>query len=423
MIPKRDPTEVKIKAARINLLFHQPFFGNLIMFLPLVDATDFGWCQTAAVDGRNIYYNRNFFSALQREEIEFVLCHEVFHVALSHFGRRSHRDPEWWNMANDYVINAMLMDLKIGKMPTMAVPVEVTNKNGKKSNEQHVGLYDEKYTKPAIWTSEAVYQDLEKNKAKKKMTLDLHIDMGDGSAKENARNGIPISVSAEDLKAIQEELKGKILRAASAAAGKMPASLKRLIDDLVEPKINWRDLLQQSIQSCIKDDFTWQRPNRKHMYSGIFLPTIKTSETIDLEIAIDMSGSITDEMGKDFLSEIHGIMNSYADFRIGVLSFDTQAYNHQVFTKDTIGDFMRYELKGGGGTDFECFWNHWKENGLEPKMAVVFTDGFPFGTWGPSKYCDTLWIITEGAKTKVKPPFGNFAYYQSKIGLEEVGSA
>ena len=85
-----------------------------------------------------------------------------------------------------------------------------------------------------------------------------------------------------------------MLQAANAAAGKLPASLKRFIDELVEPKVNWRDLLRQSIQSCITDDFTWQRPNRKHMYGGIFLPTLKKDETIDIQIAIDMSGSIRD---------------------------------------------------------------------------------------------------------------------------------
>jgi predicted metal-dependent peptidase len=418
-LTKRSPVEIKIKQAKIKLLFSQPFFGTLIMHLPIVDATDEGWCPTAAVDGRNIYYNRDFFSKLDVDEIQFVLCHEVLHVAFDHFGRRSHRDAGWWNMANDYVINGALVRDKIGKMPTERVPVETTDaSSGKKTTAQRVGLYEEKYVG---WTSEAVYDDLEKRKVKKEMTLDVHLEAGkDG---KNSPNGIPIDISDEDLKKIREEMKSKVLQAANAAAGKMPASLKRLIDDLVEPKVNWRDLLRQSIQSCITDDFTWMRPNRKHMYSGVFLPVLDKDETIDIQIAIDMSGSISDAMAKDFLSETYGIMQLYHDFKIGILCFDTKVYNYQTFTKDTQDDLLKYKPMGGGGTDFECFWKHWNDNDIEPKLAVVFTDGFPYGSWGPDNFCDTLWVITEGAKTRVKPPFGRYAYYDHGIGVEELGEA
>jgi len=423
---QRDPVAKKISQARIKLLFAQPFFGNLTMHLKLVDATDAGWCPTAAVDGRNIYYNRDFFGELDVDEIVFVLCHEVLHVAFDHFGRRSHRDPSWWNMANDYVINGTLVTDKIGKMPMKKVVDDnIKDDNGK--GAQRVGLYDAKYVG---WSSEAVYDDLEKRKVKKEMTLDVHIDMGDDKkgGNKDGKNRIPIDIDGDELKKIKEEMKGKILQAANAAAGRMPAGLQRLIDDLVEPKINWRDLLQQNIQSCIVDDFTWSRPNRKHMYSGIFLPVLDKDETIDIQIAIDMSGSISDDMARDFMSEIHGIMSAYHDYKIGILCFDTEVYNYQEFTQENADDLLSYKPKGGGGTDFMAFWDYWMENNIEPKKAVVFTDGFPFssgpnGGWGPENYCDVLWIITEGAKTRVKPPFGTWAYYEPKVGVEEVEAA
>jgi predicted metal-dependent peptidase len=418
----------KITQARLRLLFKQPFFGTLTMHLKLVDATDSGWCPTAAVDGRSIFYNSNFFADLDIEEIMFVLCHEVLHVALDHFGRRSHRDPSWWNMANDYVINGMLVSDKIGKMPTKSVP----DKDSKGNVSQRVGLYNDKYLG---WTSEAVYDDLEKRKEKKQMTLDVHLELGDddkgqkGSGqgqpgdKDGQGNGIPIKMTAEELKALKGEMKNTILQAAQAAAGNMPASLKRLISDLVEPKINWRDLLQQNIQSCITDDFTWMRPNKRHMYSGISLPTLDKDETINIQVAIDMSGSISDSMAMDFLSEVHGIMNSYNDFTIGIVCFDTQVYNYQEFTKDTADELLSYECKGGGGTDFLAFWNFWMEQQSEPKKAVIFTDGYPCGDWGPADYCDTLWVITDGARNHIVPPFGQYAYYDHGNGVEEVGQA
>ena len=417
----RDPITMNISKARLKLLFSQPFFGTLTMQLKLIDATEAGWCPTAAVDGRNIFYNRNFFGDLSVDEIVFVLCHEVLHVAFDHFGRRAHRDPEWWNMANDYVINGTLVTEKIGKMPTKVVNDPNAKANGSETS-QRVGLYDPKYVG---WTSEAVYDDLEKRKVKKQLTLDVHIEMGDDSKTKSGKNqnkGIPVDIDGEELKKIREEGKSKVLQAAQSAAGKIPASLARLIDELVEPQINWRTLLEQNIQSCITDDFTWTRPNRRHMYNGIFLPTLDKDETIDLEIAIDMSGSITQEMARDFISEIYGLMQMYHGFKIGILCFDTQVYNHVVFTKDSEDELLTYECKGGGGTDFSAFWNYWIEEGLEPKKAIIFTDGFPFGEWGPPNYADTLWIITEGAKTRVKPPFGQFAYYDSHHGIDEIDS-
>jgi predicted metal-dependent peptidase len=419
---QRDPVTKKISQARIKLLFSQPFFGNLTMTLKLIDATDQGWCPTAAVDGRNIYYNRDFFRDLDVDEIVFVLCHEILHCAFDHFGRRSHRDPQWWNMANDLVINGTLVADKIGKMPTKRV-TDPNEKTEKGESAQRVGLYDAKYVG---WSSEAVYDDLEKRKVKKELTLDVHLEMGkDGQGKDGKAQqgkGIPVQIDEGELKKLRDEIKGKILQAANAAAGKLPASLQRLIDDLVDSKIDWRDLLQQNIQSCITDDFTWTRPNRKHMYSGIFLPVLDKDETVDIAVAIDMSGSISDEMARDFMSEIHGIMNAYNDYTISILCFDTQVYNFQKFTKDNEDELLRYKPVGGGGTDFGCVWDYWKENNIEPKKAVFFTDGFPFGSWGPEGFADTLWIITEGAKTRVKPPFGQWAYYSSREGVDEVGA-
>ena len=374
------------------------------MMLKLVDVTDEGWCPTAAVDGRNIFYNHNFFANLTVEEVRFVLCHEILHVVFQHIGRRSNRDPEWYNMAADYVINATLILEKIGEMPKKPV-IDTTGKE----TVQRVGLYDARYTKPSIWTSEAVYEDLERRKVKKQQTLDIHLQPGSGKLMPNKAPTISIS-GMDDLR---KEMMERVVQAAAAAAGNLPASLKRLIDEFIEPKINWRDLLKQNIQSCIRDDFTFAKSSRRGG-DEIFLPTLTKDETIDIAIAIDMSGSISDIMAKDFLSEVYGIMEEYNSFKISLLTFDTKVYGFKEFTKDTQIDLDTYEPKGGGGTDFMAFWNYWIDNEIQPKKAVIFTDGYPGGTWGPEKYCDTLWIITtEG----IAAPFGDWAHYTHNKGI------
>ena len=409
----------KIRKARLRLLFSNPFFGTLAMNLPPQDATDAGWCDTCAVDGRFIYFNRKFVDDLSIEELEFVWAHEILHVVFDHFGRRSHRDPQWWNMASDFVINGTLVEEKIGRMPQKKI--EVKDADGKAT--QRVGLFDSKYIG---WTSEAVYDDLAKRKVKKELTLDVHIEMGNdaqnGDGKKQNGN-IPIEVSAEDLKKIREELKDKVLQAAQTAQaqGKLPASIARAIDFLVEPKINWRDYIQQAIQSQLTSDYAYQRPNRRHGHSDVVFPNLIREDTIDVEVTIDQSGSISTEMARDFLSEVYGITQQYNNFTIGVSTFDTKLYNRQVFTTENIDEITEYEPMGGGGTDFNAFWKYYEKNDIQPKLLIVFTD-LECSDHGPSNYCDTIWLINNPWNKEIKPQFGTWVRYEKEVGIVETGA-
>jgi predicted metal-dependent peptidase len=123
-----------------------------------------------------------------------------------------------------------------------------------------------------------------------------------------------------------------------------------------------------------------------------------------------MSGSIGAEQGRDFMSEVKGIMEEYGQFRVTICCFDTAVYNVQTITSDNIDDIDTYEIKGGGGTDFDCVFDYLKEEGIEPKRLVMFTDGYPYDSWGDANYCDTVFII-HGDKNP-NPPFGTWALYE-----------
>jgi predicted metal-dependent peptidase len=397
--PKVDAMVVdKLVSARIRLLLKQPFYGNLATRLQLVNAD--AWCPTAATDGRRFYYNTQFINLLSPKELEFLFGHEVLHVVYDHMGRRDTRDPQLWNVAADYCVNADLIQQRIGERITK-VPV----------------LYDSKYDG---MTSEEVYDDLFKN-AKKinlnqliKQVLDDHMDPegsdGDGDGdKKDGGNGRP-KISAEEQKQIRDEIKEAVLSAAQiCGAGSIPSGVKRLIDSLTMPQMNWRELLAQQIQSTIKSDFTWMRPSRKGWHNSAIMPGMKPGEMIDICVAIDMSGSVSEAQLRDFFGEVTGIMSQYDDYRIHLWTFDTEVYNPQVFTQDNLSDMMNYEPQGGGGTMFECNWEWMKENGIEPKKLVFFTDGYPCGSWGDENYCDTVFII-HGPK-EIEPPFGVWAHY------------
>ena len=405
-IPETTLTKQEIEdqliTARISMLLHVPFYGNLACHMDLKDATS--WCPTAATDGRYFYYNRNFIAALGNEELVFLWGHEVEHCVYDHLGRRGERHPVLWNIANDYVVNMDLVESKIGEKIKL---VDI--------------CFDWKYRN---WTSDEVYEDLfkqaeEEGRVFDQGTLDVHLDMSEGddegSPSENEDGEGPARYSDQEKKEIREKFKNAVIQSAkSADCTKLPDGVKRLINDLVNPQLTWRELLPQQIQSIIKSDYTFSRPSRKGMDQGIWIAGMDRENTIDIAIAMDTSGSMTDDMTRDILSEIKGCMDQYSDFKIHLFCFDTQVHNPQVFTEYNMDEFMEYDVQGGGGTDFDCCWDYMKEQGLVPNKFIMFTDGYPWNSWGDESYCDTLFIVHGGGYGGEKPtaPFGITVPYE-----------
>jgi predicted metal-dependent peptidase len=139
---------------------------------------------------------------------------------------------------------------------------------------------------------------------------------------------------------------------------------------------------------------------------------MKLDPMIDIALFIDASGSMGEDMLKDILSETAGIMESFPAYRIHVASFDTEVYNPQQYNSENLEDITEYQIKGGGGTDFDCVFDYLKANDIEPKRLVVFTDGYPFGSWGDENYADTVWILH--GTTTIEPPWGQHAYYDEE---------
>jgi predicted metal-dependent peptidase len=388
-----DPIIDKIIVARVGLLLRHPFFGNLATRLQIKEASD--WLPTAATDGRNIFFNREFFTPLTVKQVEFVIAHEILHAVFDHMGRCEGRDRKVFNIACDYAVNGQIVRDRIGDHQIPDIKIFHDPKYYGMGAEQ---IYDELYDK---------YDDEEL--AALGQLLDEHLDPENGG-----KDGQP-RYSKEELKQIRDEMREAVMQAAQAAgAGNVPASVARMIKELTEPKMNWREILRQQIQSTIKNDYTFMRPNRKGWHMNAILPGTNYDETIDICIGIDMSGSIGDEQAMDFMSEIKGIMEEYKDFKIKIWCFDTSVYNEADYDGYTMDTFMDYEPIGGGGTDFDANWNYMKEHGIQPKKFIMFTDGYPFGSWGDELYCDTVFII-HGNDTVV-PPFGEYAYYE---GIKE----
>tara|TARA_R110000868_G_scaffold102979_1_gene283681 strand:+ start:4437 stop:5639 length:1203 start_codon:yes stop_codon:yes gene_type:complete len=397
-----DPILEKLTTARIGLLLRTPFFGNMATRMKLIDASD--WCPTAATNGRDFMYNKKFVEKLSVKKLEFLFAHEICHGIFDHFGRLGSRHPKLANIAQDYAVNQILIDERIGERIT---EVDI--------------CYDSKY-RGLAW--EEIYDELFGKLEKISMEdllkmlgdqLDEHIKEEEGAGagdQDKDGKGKP-SLTKAEAEAIRQEIKDAMIQSAAAAgAGKVPAGIQRMIKDLTEPKMDWRTLVQQEIQSIVRNDYSFQRVNRKSMHSGAILPGMKEATTIDVAIAIDMSGSIGEEEASVFLSEVKGILDQYEDFKINLWCFDTEVYNHVEITHDNDHDLLEYVPEGGGGTSFEVNWAFMEEMGIQPKKFIMFTDGYPNSGWGDEDYCDTIFVV-KGNERAVSP-FGTTVIYEKE---------
>ena len=395
----------RLVSARISLLLKHSFFGNLATRLKLVNADE--WCGTAATDGQLFYYNSRFIMMLKPKEVEFLVAHEVLHVVYDHMGRREQRDPKIWNIADDYAVNADLKRHKIGEFIT-TVPC----------------LYEKKYDGKS---AEEIYDDLLQNCKTISMDelidqlIDEHLDGEeegdgdedgeeiDGSGKGKGRP----KMSSEERERVRQEVKQAIINAAgSADPGTLPAGVERLIKTHTNPVMPWRELIQTNLTSCIRTDYSWMRPSRRGWHLDAIMPGMTPGQEIDVVVTLDMSGSISQKQAQDFLGEIGGMMNSFDGYKVHVFCFDTEVYNPKDFHSDNMDSIDEYVPEGGGGTDFDCIFTYLREHAIDPKRLIVFTDGYPCGSWGDADYCDTTWIIH--GDPNPNPPFGTYAIYDNK---------
>lgn len=389
-----------VRVARYKMLNRHPFFGHIALRLRLV----VNWSlPTLATDARNIFFNPEFVLTLNKDELIAAVAHEVLHCVLDHVGRGKGKIHAYWNMAIDYLTNYVLVKEGIGKV-------------------RPDWLYSPHYNTEE-WTSEAVYQDLLKRQPPVVASFDVHLDEDSGdnesegegegggsgnSDKEGRKAGVP--KLPKNIDDVRNEIKAAVVAAAQAVgAGNVPQTLKRFVEELTEPKVDWRELLA-TVRSISKDDYHPRRLSRKSYVYNLRIPRIYESEKVKVTVFIDASGSIGKKQLMDFLSEVKGIMEAFNDFEVTVASFDTEVHAEKKFTRENLEEIVEFVPVGGGGTDFECIFEHLKKKGDVPDQLVVFTDGYPFGGWGDPDYCKTIWII-HNYGDRVKPPFGEFAYY------------
>lgn len=359
-----EEAKTKLIKARISMIMKQPFFGTLALRLKLIE-DDTLEPPTAMTDGRNLYYHPKWVLDNEHEVVMSMVAHEVGHNIFEHIGRRKGRTPMRWNQAGDFVINNILKDSGFTFPDTW--------------------LFDKTY---ANMSTDQVYQ-----------ALPPEPPGGGGNGVGSPFDSVGDKLNG-DAQTITDDWQIATVQAATAAsqAGNLPASLKRFVDEITTPKADWRAVLRRFMTEVSREDYSYARCNRKFASLGIFLPGLYSESMGEIATAIDTSGSITKEMLKVFGSEISDIKNQMRPTMTRVIYCDAAVDHVDEFEEY---DEPKFEMHGGGGTDFRPPFKLVEEQSWTPKCFVYLTDGYgPFPAQAPDY--PVLWCMT----TDVQPPWG-----------------
>jgi predicted metal-dependent peptidase len=359
----------KLAKAKTALILEHPFVGTIALSMPFSFDESI---PTAATNGKRIKFNPEFVDSLTDEEVKFLVAHECFHPMMEHNYRRGERQGKKWNVAADYVINKLLTDEGIGRMPKM-------------------GLLDSNIYTAGGGTSEGIYNILPdmpddgSGPGDPGNALD-HCEDGEGSPAEQAQE--------------QAEWKVKVAQAAQAAKmmGKLSANLQRLVDDVLQPKVDWRDVLQRFLVKCRNDQRSFSRFNRRFLSQGMYLPSVSGEAMGEVCFAVDCSGSIDKATVNQFAAEIRKVKDDLLPARIHVLYFDSDVSHVESYEPH---DDLDIKPHGGGGTDFAPVFAKIVEMGIEP-VAIVFLTDLCCSSFGDQPDAPVLWVTTDAGKA----PFG-----------------
>ena len=406
--------------ARVGFMSACPFlchyFYSEMREVPTLDLP------TAATDGRTIFYNPAYLASLKPPERVFVFAHEVYHVIMKHPQRMKHyqregavRDTKWdqdtFNKAADYVINADLLEQGIGMMnPSWLY------RSGTTGHHLVEDVYKDIYEEPPPGGGKGKGGSTfgQSGKGAKGQGNDAQADAAGGSFDQILEPSVDPVTGKEDLPD-DAEFKEAIARAAGAAKamGNMPGSFKRLVEEILEPQVDWRDHVRMIMTGRIGARAeTWDRPNRRRLVLNpmVIMPGRKGYGAECVVVARDTSGSIGAKELSAFNAEIGGVLQSVRPKRVVVIDCDAKVHKVQeVCTLDeaqaTLG-----KAHGGGGTSFVPVFDKVRELGLRPEALVYLTDMYGSFPQEAPPY-PTIWCSTSKGVTA---PFGDLVEIEIK---------
>lgn len=345
---------------------------------------------TAATNGRDEYYGREFVDGISDAQLRFVILHECYHKLFRHLTTWKHLHDEnhrLANMACDYVINLIIRD---------------ENPDG------FVELFDWICIDDAYagMNAEEVYNILkQKQQQQQQQQQDGDQDGGQGGGQGGGQeDGVLDDHDWEGAQEMSEEEQGELaeqidnaIRQGAITAGKMGSGGNRAIDSMMQPEVDWVDVLREfTTETCRGRDYsTYARPNRRYMSAGMYMPSGVSEHVGELVIAIDTSASIGQPELTKFLSEVQGVVENVNPEKIRLLYWDTKVCADEVYEADEVERLIEStKPAGGGGTEISCVNKYLADEQINPQAVIVFTDGYLGGDWGTWN-CPVLWCILD----------------------------
>lgn len=390
-----ESAEVLIKKAHIQLMRHRKTY-MLAGVLMMGDSEFIDEVPTAGTDGLNKYYNKSYVEQLRSQaEVNFLVAHEGGHIFLKHFPR--HRDlfkenSRLANIAMDYALNAYLLSI--------ADPQLLSMPEG--------GLYDSKFEN---WSVRQIYNYLktgcdnegtpegepkDEYDRKGKRVIRIGNKTFAGESQDEHDTDAMDGMTDEQIEKLGKEI-DKAVQQAGLLAGMDGADLPRALAELLQPEINWVDVLADFLSERVRgtDEYTFAKFNRKRMAVDLYRPSTYNEKVGRVVVAIDTSGSITDEMTAQLCTELASICDNCSPDEVHVLWWDTSVKGHQVFSDNYQN--LRYVLKpvGGGGTCVSSVSNYLNEYQIDTDCVIVFTDGYVEHDIRWNVNAPTLWLVTD----------------------------
>jgi predicted metal-dependent peptidase len=354
-------TEERLKKAHITLMKHPEtaLYSGIILMGKNEIVDD---CPTAKTDGFNKYYGRKFVEGLSDEELRALVLHENLHVALNHvsrFKQEFRKNAHHMNVCADYVVNDVithLEDTSLCKLP-------------------EGGLYDDKYHN---WSVNEILKDLEEQEKNKDKNCSDITTKNLQPLDEHDFEGNSQTMTPKE----QQEMTQKIenaLKEGSILAGKLGKKVPRAIDELFEPKLDWREMMREFISSTCKgnDEYTWRKFNKRMLPNDLYLPSMENESVGELVIACDTSGSIGQDELTIFATELQSIVDTVTPDLIRILWWDYEVCSEQIFRPDQYQELHKLlKVEGGGGTRLSCVSEYITKEQIKAEAIIVFTDGW-----------------------------------------------
>ena len=389
----------KIIKGKTFLNKSNPFFARIVLNMESEECVDKEAMPTMGVSQYGkLYWNPDFVNGLTLDELMGVLAHEAMHVATLSFQRKRFRDMQLWNIATDIAINQILVSTGMSLPKEALVPDQ--------SGIMHLPMANLTINVKNI-SAEKIYEFLEKEADKVKENyapMDTHIE-GDNDDEGNSTGEGKGSGASE---ANKQKWKQVFASAATYAKmrGKASGGLERLLGEILNPKLNWKDLLNQYITKELPFNYSMSRPNRRYNATGIYQPvTIK--ENLELVITVDVSGSIADEELLEFITEVCGVCTAFDQVKARILFWSTEVdkKGDTVIDRETATDLVRYKPYTTGGTTFSCVADYIEDEGINSQLFITLTDGYiesnprvPNGT--------NLFVISKHGTEKICKDYG-----------------